>query len=210
MASPFSAALMQSGLQPVFSAVANVQRCSGVLYTIRATSTRVSAAVLLQEMLAPNGRAVDYGVFVPVFVAYAKAMGYPTATAATGWVNFTSVQLDNLVPPHNWICPLDYPAGAQPNGFGAWCYSDSIACMEGPNSCTNSAPCALDLTTCSTGMAGNLRAIAGEGSNFAHFCELDTPIGSVPNGGGTVCYDTALHCSYGPNNWCVIFLFILI
>jgi len=62
--------------------------------------------------------------------------------------------------PHTWMCPLDYPTGAQPNGFGGWCYSDSIACMEGPNSCTNSAPCALDLTTCSTGVAGDLPVVA--------------------------------------------------
>lgn len=108
------------------------------------------------------------------------------------------------------MCPLDYPTGAQPNGFGAWCYSDSITCMEGPNSCTNSEPCALDLTTCSTGVAGDLRGggqrdLRGSVSAtvYGHTCSFDTPMGGTPNGGGKICYDTLLHCQYGPNSWCV-------
>ena len=180
--------------------VAAVTQCSGILYTVQIVPSRVDPATLILELFTPDGSGMDYGVFSLIFSAYAGTMGFPPATASTGWVNISTIQLAYAVAQHVWMCPLDYPPNAQPNGFGAWCYSDSTSCMEGPNSCTNSAPCTLDLGSCSSGVAGDLRNVAGS-TAFGQYCSSDTPAGGAPNGGGKICYDTLIHCLYGPNNW---------
>ena len=49
----------------------------------------------------------------------------------------------------------------------------------------------VDFTTCSTGVAG--------GSPNQFFCDLDTTPGSVPNGAGSLCYESFDSCNSGPN-----------
>ena len=102
-------------------------------------------------------------------------------------------------PPHLWACPGSYPAGAQPNGFGAWCYTDSASCMSGPNACSESAPCQYDVTTCSSGVAGDLRNVPGA-PLYGFFCKSDVPNGAVPTAAGGLCYDTIDNCIQGPNS----------
>lgn len=55
-------------------------------------------------------------------------------TGLAGGTNRTGTPTD-LFPraalPHTWLCPLDVPAAAVPNAFGALCYRSAKECTEG-------------------------------------------------------------------------------
>ena len=101
-------------------------------------------------------------------------------------------------PPHQYSCPLDYPVGAKPNGFGAWCYNDTTACANGPNPCGTAFPCENNPSMCATGAAGNANNL-DHGNAFAFYCALSTPHNALPNGGGQLCFSTQDACDSGPN-----------
>ena len=101
------------------------------------------------------------------------------------------------MPPKSYSCPLDYPSGAQPNGFGAWCFNESNRCSTGPNACGTDIPCVNSPSMCATGAAGNYNN-ANPGS-FTYFCMSSVPSSALPNGGGQLCYPTMASCSSGPN-----------
>jgi hypothetical protein len=90
------------------------------------------------------------------------------------------------------VCQTDIPSGALPTGAGNWCYDTPNNCLNGTNACNVGTPCSLDVSICATGQA------VGQQHNY--FCELDMPAGALPNGGGQLCYDTALQCNNGPNS----------
>ena len=81
---------------------------------------------------------------------------------------------------YNWACVLDIPPGALPIASGAYCYSDSLSCLQGPNGCSESFPCQQMAATCSTGVAGGSTA-------HNYFCPFSMPYGAIPNGGGQAC-----------------------
>ena len=92
---------------------------------------------------------------------------------------------------NNWFCETDYPAGSVANGAGQLCYSSAETCVNGPNACGASQPCALDTATCATG--------AGAGLGFNYYCEYSTPLGGIPAGSGQLCFDSYAHCMNAPN-----------
>ena len=81
--------------------------------------------------------------------------------------------------------------GSLPDGAGTNCYFSQSDCLSGPNPCTGQTECTADYTACSTGQAGPTAAW--------YFCARDAPVGSLPDGGGELCYDSAAHCFNGPN-----------
>ena len=182
----------------VSGVIATVQNCSNVLYTVQLTSTiGTDANLLILEFLIPSGLAISYSTVGPLFGSYVASMGYPAWVSGTGWINASSLQPVYPKPPTRYICPVDYPPGAQPNAFGAWCYTNLLSCVSGPNSCSTSNPCQLDLSICATGVAGSTRSSS---SPAVYFCLGDIPSSALPNGGGRLCYDSAEHCLYGPND----------
>ena len=68
-------------------------------------------------------------------------------------------------------------------------------CLAGPNSCSNVDPCDLDLTSCATGVAGDMRQVVSSSATYGYFCHGDLAAGALTNGAGKLCYDTATH-------WC--------
>lgn len=89
--------------------------------------------------------------------------------------------------PHLFLCQGDYPDGAEPTGFGSWCFNTPGNCTKAPNSCSSSQPCIQAPNRCATGVAGNVAVL---GDDYSYFCESDLPVGSAPNAGGVLCYDT--------------------
>ena len=90
-----------------------------------------------------------------------------------------------------WFCEASYPPGAITNSAGQLCYDSALNCNDGPNSCGITNPCTLDVSGCSTGPAAS--------TSSPWRCFSSQPAGSVPNGGGALCYDTAAHCMSGTN-----------
>ena len=116
------------------------------------------------------------------------------------------------------------PAVAAPTGAGTLCYTTAAECNVGVNPCNATFPCSLNDNVCGTGSASNANAHPP----FAYYCELSTPTGAAPNGGGQVrakpsapdcrcppvvarltaphpappsqlCYDSPQNCTQGPN-----------
>ena len=137
------------------------------------------------------------GVFNAAFNCTAR-----TDLCSTGQAGGTS---------HTYVCPADVPgaalstagkppgtpwqllsdaytAVALPNGAGSYCWDTLADCTAGLNACNSSMPCTRDVATCATGLA--------EWTSNAYFCPTDLPTGSVPDGGGELCYDS-------DHNWCV-------
>jgi hypothetical protein len=90
-----------------------------------------------------------------------------------------------------YTCKKTYPPLSSTNGAGHFCYSTFADCVGGPNACTDDIPCTEDAATCATGPAGPTL------KNW--FCPKDTPLKSLPNGGGQMCYADAKACLDGPN-----------
>jgi len=90
-----------------------------------------------------------------------------------------------------YTCKKSYPPGGSTNGAGQFCYSTFADCVGGPNACDDNNPCTEDAATCATGPAGPTP------KNW--FCPKDTPLKSLPNGGGQMCYADAKACLDGPN-----------
>ena len=105
------------------------------------------------------------------------------ATCATGLAEWGT---------NYYVCPLDVPTGAVPNGAGEYCYDTDIHCLGGPNGCGLNVPCTYDTATCSTGQAAGALS-----ANW--FCSAVVPPGATHNGAGERCYDTIANCSSGPN-----------
>ena len=82
------------------------------------------------------------------------------------------------------------PTGSLPNGGGQWCFNDTALCIAGSTNCASG--CQVDASSCSTGQAAN--------SGHTLFCKQDAPAGSLPNGAGSLCFNTSSTCLAGPNN----------
>lgn len=91
-----------------------------------------------------------------------------------------------------WAGP-NAPPAAWPNGNGNLCWRNQTACNSGANACgPGPTSCVLDEATCASGLS--------EGQpGYFFICELETPAGATPNGGGELCYSSDLLCSQGPN-----------
>ena len=119
-----------------------------------------------------------------------SACALDTATCGTGIVGPTSL---------NYFCSYDQPQtttlgkpGSLPDAAGGNCYFTQADCLNGPNACVDpAAECLPDYTTCSTGLAGPTSAW--------FYCAKDTPTGSVPDGGGELCWGSPGACFNGPN-----------
>ena len=112
-----------------------------------------------------------------------------TSTCATGQAGPTQ---------YNYIYKTDGPSQnlGIPNGAGTLCFDNQADCEASNHNPCGPPPlgvsrCAADTMTCSTGQAGP------QTSTFT--CTAVYPPGSLPNGGGQLCYDTFSDCVGGPN-----------
>ena len=115
----------------------------------------------------------------------------PALTQCSSDFEYCTTGQAGPLPTATYTCKTSYPPGSLPNGGGQLCYNSYANCVYGPNACGDNAPCVLDVTTCSTGVAGP--------TTNNYFCPLDTPTNSLPNGGGQACYSTSSDCLNGPN-----------
>jgi hypothetical protein len=67
------------------------------------------------------------------------------ATCATGLAEWST---------NYYVCPLDVPTGAVPNGGGEYCYDTFRNCQAGPNACGLDTPCEYDTATVQHGAGG--------------------------------------------------------
>ena len=127
----------------------------------------------------------------PNFCSDPSSCVVDTDTCGTGMVGPTA---------KNIFCRFDQPQtlsaspttpGSLPNAAGGNCYFSQSSCLTGPNPCVGATECLADFTICSTGQAGPTAAW--------FFCQKDLAYGSLPDGGGELCYATPDACFDGPN-----------
>jgi len=152
---------------------------SNFIYSLIPATTSGGFAVAVGDVV---GQVIVSGGFVSSIVAGLYCQ-FDVVTCSTGQAG--------PMPSSNWFCETDYPAGSGPNGAGELCYDTALDCVNGPNYCGAAAPCVFDPATCSTG------AVSAASKNY--YCDFSKIGGSIPNGGGQLCFDTKTSCLNAPN-----------